>query len=61
MTEGNAVERLLSGLEALAEEIGPEVEPEPITDSQGRVWRWWKGDLWRHDHSAIPLSMLRKL
>jgi hypothetical protein len=56
------VERLLTDMEALADEVlFTWTEPEPITDRHGRVWVWWKGDLYRHEHSVLPLALLRKI
>lgn len=31
-----------------------EAEHPDITDRFGRVWTWWKGDLYRHCGCAIP-------
>ncbi len=32
------------------------------TDEFGRVWTWWKGDLYRHDDTlAVPLDMISLL
>lgn len=37
-----------------------EAEHPDIIDVHGRVWTWWKGDLYRHDGVlAWPLSLIR--
>ncbi|MFE5290186.1 hypothetical protein ACFRAQ_34905 [Nocardia sp. NPDC056611] len=34
-------------------------EHADITDRFGRVWTWWKGDLYRHDKGlAVPQKFL---
>lgn len=56
------VERILAELDALNREVEASLTtPEPVTDSRGRVWEWWKGNLYRHGNSAVPLEMLRML
>lgn len=31
----------------------PDGHPD-VTDAEGRVWSWWKGDLYRHGDMAWP-------
>jgi hypothetical protein len=33
-------------------------EHPDLVDGRGRVWTWWKGDLYRNGHSAYPLVLL---
>lgn len=33
-------------------------ERPDVTDLFGRVWTWWKGDLYRHCHNAAPKHMI---
>jgi hypothetical protein len=34
-------------------------EHPDITDRHGRVWSWWKGDLYRHDDTlAVPADLV---
>jgi hypothetical protein len=50
ITEWQAMRIVLRELE--------EAEHAPITDRLGRVWTWWKGDLYRHDSMATPECFL---
>jgi hypothetical protein len=34
------------------------IKPD-VTDKFGRVWTWWKGDLYRHCSMAWTLDMIR--
>jgi hypothetical protein len=31
-----------------------------ITDRHGRVWTWWKGDIYRHCGNAAPADMINQ-
>lgn len=33
-----------------------EAEHPDLTDHHGRVWQWWKGDLYRHDNTLANTS-----
>jgi hypothetical protein len=35
-----------------------EAEHPDITDVLGRVWKWWKGDLYVHDKMGWPKSLI---
>lgn len=37
----------MDDLIAEATELRRKVCPDEITDTEGRVWTWWKGDLYR--------------
>jgi hypothetical protein len=54
------IAKILAELDALNAEVEATLTPPAdITDDQGRVWTWWKGDLYRHGVSAVPKSMIR--
>lgn len=50
------MEKLLAEWTALREQIAEieRAEHPDITDRFGRVWVWWKGDLYRHCGHCIP-------
>ncbi len=50
------MEKLLAEWTALREQIAEteRAEHPDITDRFGRVWVWWKGDLYRHCNQCIP-------
>lgn len=61
MTEqSNPVMSLISSwLDARARLTALERSEHPdIVDRFGRVWMWWKGELYRHCGSAIPMEWI---
>lgn len=53
------IARIIADLDALNAEVEATLTTPPdVTDSQGRVWTWWKGDLYRHGVSAVPRAMI---
>jgi hypothetical protein len=55
---GALIDEWLAGREALRE-IERAEHPD-ITDTLGRVWVWWKGDLYTHDGMAWPQEFVAK-
>ena len=59
-----AVRGMLAEWQALRAELRAieEAEHPAFTDQFGRVWTWWKGDLWHHDDTlAMPRDMVEAL
>jgi hypothetical protein len=52
VTEWRALRLVLAELEA--------AEHPDVTDVQGRVWTWWKGDLFRHEGKAWPRDFIQE-
>jgi hypothetical protein len=58
----DAVRRLLADWHATRAELAAieRAEHPDVVDRHGRVWTWWKGDLYRHDDTlAFPLEMIQ--
>ena len=63
MSQGrNPVPDLMRELQAsLAEFQAAKAAAHPdITDALGRVWVWWKGDLYLHDNMAWTADMITR-
>ena len=57
----NPVPAMLEEWRSLRAELraAEEAEHPNIVDRFGRVWIWWKGDLYRHDDTlAVPHDMI---
>lgn len=53
------IAKILADLEALNAEVEATlITPPDITDNEGRVWAWWKGDLYRHEGKAWPKAFI---
>jgi hypothetical protein len=50
LADWHAAREALTALEA--------AEHPDIIDHHGRVWTWWKGDLYRHCGNAAPSHMI---
>ena len=59
-----AVRGMLAEWQALRAELRAieEAGHPAFADKFGRVWTWWKGDLWHHDDTlAMPRDMVERL
>jgi hypothetical protein len=55
----SGIARILADLKGLNDEVAATLTtPANITDTDGRIWTWWQGDLYRNSRSAIPRALI---